>query len=268
MSNEKIKQIIEHPVMRELMEGKRSKHNRGIPVAFLKSCQDYVRLYDINEGFLDCKKVLQEYIDADRSEKEVRLDMEDKLYVEFFAHIYNEGYKDMCSWEEAVKYDKISDVILADYFHGKTSVFTRNIDKVLGKNFDYSLKRWDLTNLHQAMGKLENALMKTPEPTIENSVERLISEERLDDILYFLDDDNIPGVIFTIAPMTRALTDGAYRKFVAGRKRKGAFFNLKSEYNLKELREHIDKYKDLYERYTDTREELQELKNSAHSGKN
>ncbi len=257
---------------------------RNTAIAFFKACQEYDWYHTMYQNISsNAGKVLQNYIEEDnclakrrrkkkreQSQKlnraeNTRLDIEEKLYIEFFTEIYSEYYRADYKWNKVVDCEEKVAEILEDYFHGTHPDCVKSIKKAVMKAYHSSYRKVDLGNLHNAMRIVEESL-HMPMPKTESSVEKVISEEMLESMLFHLERGDIVQFVFHIAPMTRALTEGAYHKYAQGN---ASFFNLKCDYNLRQLKNYIRGGEDgegyaveglegLFERYTQTREELRE----------
>lgn len=261
--------------------------HRNTPVAFFKACQKYDWYHTMYENISsNAGKVLQNYIEEDsclakrrlkknreqnqklnRAEK-TRLDIEEKLYVEFFTEIYSEYYRADYKWNKVVDCEEKVAEILEDYFHGTHPDCVKSIKKAVMKAYQSSYRKVDLGNLHNAMRIVEESL-HMPMPKIESSIEKVISGEMLESMLFHLERGNTAQFIFHIAPMARALTVGAYHKYTPNNN--NVFFNVACDYNLKQLESYIRGGEDeegypveglegLLERYSQTRNELLELR--------
>lgn len=256
------------------------------PITFFRACQEYDWYYTMYEKISsNAGKVIQNYVEEDNylakrrrkekqkqeqkmnREKNPRLDVEEKLYAEFFTKIYFEYYANDYIWQKVVNCDERVSKILDDYFQGTQPKYTKFITEAVSKAYQSGYRKVDLENLHNAMEIVEEAL-HTPMPMIETSVEKVISEERLELLLSYLERGLIPHFLFTVAKMARALTSGSYHKYTPNNKE--VYFNLKCEYNLSELKLYIhggedeggypvDGLEGLLERYTQTRKDLSEL---------
>lgn len=261
--------------------------HRSTPITFFKVCQEYDWYHTMYQNISsNAGKVLQNYIEEgnclakrrrkkkreqnqkmNRTEKN-RLDIEEKLYVEFFTEIYSEYYENAYNWNNVVDCDEKVAGILEDYFHGTPPGCVKSIKKAVMKAYQSSYRKVDLGNLHNAMRIVEESL-HMPMPRIESSVEKVVSAEMLESLLFYLEKGDIAQFLFHVAPMTRALTVGTYHKYTPNNN--SVFFNLACDYNLEELKSYIRGGEDeegyaveglegLLERYTQTRNELSELK--------
>lgn len=110
---------------------------KNTPIHFFRLCQEYEWHYTVYHKISsNAGKVIQNYIDEDygltrRRKKEsqgqgkegkkiknTRLNMEDKLYAEFFTKIYSQYYEKDFKWCNVVDYGEKVAWILNDYFQG------------------------------------------------------------------------------------------------------------------------------------------------------
>lgn len=277
-------------IMDILSENPLGEEYRNTSIKFFKVCQEYDWYHTMYQNISsNAGKVLQNYIEEEnclakrrrkkkreqnqemnRAEK-TRLDVEEKLYVEFFTEIYSEFYGNDYNWNNVVDCeDKVAE-ILGDYFHGTQPGYAKSIQKAVMKAYQSSYRKVNLGNLHNAMRIVEESL-HMPMPRIESSVEKVISGEMLESMLFCLERGDIVQFLFHVAPMARALTDGAYHKYTPNNN--SVFFNVACDYNLKQLKKYIRGGEDeegyavegvegLFERYTQTRNELLGLRGMA-----
>ncbi len=245
--------------------------NRNAPFRFFERCQEYYYYYLIYDKLKgDCLNVLKYYTDdalAKRKKKEGQTwGVKKKLYAEFFMDLYYKKYAEQYPWKD----------ILNDDFSDNNDIVTRILKDYYQDNISDSLieEIWkgvynicilddnpkiDLQNLHNAMDIFDNAI-RTLKPTIEESVNTLISTEKLELLLNCLKADNEIAFIMWLRPIDRALTDGTYHKYTGGKGCKKIFFNLQCEYNLKKLRQIIKELYVPYNLYMKTRKDLSQLK--------
>lgn len=232
-------------------------------------CQQYYWKYLIRENVKQAEKVLQCYFDEEnliairkkKKESSERFELEEKLYLEFLWEIRDKYY---CNKKmEEIVHDINWKNLINDCFIECPSEYLTNIStifkKAKGKLENYILERHDYTNMHKAMESVRYGI-SIPAPSVRDSVEKVIAEERLEIIIAYLErKDNIGsvGALLTVAPITKALYSGSYRKYLSG---KTIFFNIKSDYNLKELEKRVNDIKDLLERYEDTIDELKKYR--------
>lgn len=256
--------------------------------SIINYCQEYNWYYTVykkldtvyEEGkHSRVRDVLQNYMYEDnyiakrkRSENASRkneLEIEEKLYFEFFTKIYKMYYKNADKKDILIMSENKINTVLNDYFQGKDTSLRNRIQKSANKLFTYDYKKLKIENLHIAMGVLGEAL-RTPMPDMKGSVEAVLSESFLENLAYWIENEP-PISIFWIAPARRALKCGAYHKYTPAPKRRTVYFDLKCEYNLDQLKIYItggqDKegyclggLKDIYERYSETYQEIEGLK--------
>lgn len=145
------------------------------------------------------------------------------------------------------------------------------IKRAVMQAYKSSYRKRNLENLHNTMGVIEESLL-TPMPSIESSVEKVVSKEMLELLLFYLERGLTPHFLFTIAAIRKPMTIGAYHKYTPNRKNTSVFFNLKCDYNLNELKFYIhgkndkdggyqvDGLEGLLERYKQTMDEIMEWK--------
>lgn len=250
--------------------------NRNAPLGFFNRCQEYYHnylIYDKLKG--DCLNVLKYYsndIIVQRKKKEgqkrkVEWGIDTILYAEFFMDLYNKKYAEQYPWKDIINRGLWDDgnivtKILKDYYQDNIS--DSLIDWIKSSVYDICIlndkPKIDLEKLHNAMDIFGNAI-RTPKPTIEESVNTLISTEKLEFLLNCLKANNEIAFIMWLRPVDSALTDGTYHKYTGGKGGcKEKFFNLQCEYNLVDLRQNIENLHESYDLYMETREELLQLK--------
>lgn len=246
-------------------------------------CSRYWRLYKINNEIRDEKNVLKNYLEGGdglakqkakkNRERMVSLDITSKLYIEFMWKVYGKHYKDKTEkdfFNEIIdgNYEKNIPRILEEVFRDTKHLTEKEI-KVLADEIIMSVRDWNcnyypkyienlhMDNLHAAMEKLDK--LDIPEQDVAESVKEVLSPEVLKTILYYLKAENYPSCIFTIAPVTRALTEGEIKSYTPAKGNTSVFFNKRFEYNLTQLEEYITKLQDLYEEYIEVKNKLDEL---------
>lgn len=239
-------------------------------------CQEYYYSYSINKKLNECKikSVLQGYMKkedvlAERKQKEQgkrskSLNVDAKLYIEFFWNRYC-GYHGKSSEKEffdKMVYNEDYDINIDDEWYkifGECGDYNIK-EKVIGSieqwaEFDNatSIKSLELSNLHNAMKKL-NECLELPKPSVEQSLEAMVAPDMLE-LWLSVAKEKVPFCIYT-APVTRALYDGVTKSFTPRKGNKTVYFREKFEYNLLELKHYIEALKDLSESYNETRREL------------
>lgn len=249
------------------------KPNENVPLGLFNQCQQYYWYYLMNEKIRNVKNVLKNYVDeenyiAKRKRKKKKstgerivLDITQKMYVELFVNLYNEKYKDTYRWGEVLQAHNIRKKMLEEKYPDSASYITNKINAIIDISEDYILKKPDINKTHNAMSVLKEAL-NTPMPTVEESVANVITVDVLKELLQCLeieDTSRTPNVLFRTAQIGRALTDSSYHKNTNIGSNTLVFFNLKSDHNLKGIKDYMNALKDLLELYEDTKEEIAEL---------
>lgn len=250
----------------------------------LHMCQKYLWLYEVNGKIESAKNVLQNYLDsedclAQRKLKKDRkrntsLGIVSKLYIEFFWKAYEGHYKKeygtktertfidsfVNDIDSNKKFDKAWEDIFpdADAVTKSVKAWVNNAIKEWSEYDNANhIKSLKLDNLHTAMDLLKEGL-ELPIPEIADSVEEVLTPEILDIILEHLKEGRYPHCLFTVAPITRALTTGKPSSYA------GTFFNMEYQYNLTELKRYIDRLKEISEEYTEEKQELDKILEQYH----
>lgn len=248
-----------------------SEYFRNPVVAFGDACQEYYYYYQINEKCESAMLVLKHYLDDEElinkrdenSDKQKSLPIFNKLYIEAIWNIYRNHYVEKTEndfFKEIIQNDKRKKYIMELLNVEKNSDFLLSVNSYIEywvENYENCNKIKDLRleNLHHSIETVKEAF-KIPMPTKEESVEDIIRPEILSQILDFLNDENYPACVFTVAPITRALTVGATKKYSSNNK--NGFFTLNFLYNLDELKIRIEGLKRLLEDYNEAKEEIEE----------
>lgn len=246
---------------------------------FGEGCQKFLWLSDIYNELEDAIKILKNYIEegdglANRKskgnrEKQVSLCIPSKLYIEFIYTVYNYDcsnvakkayfFKDIINNPECLSKIRI---LLNKYF--KDESYTEDNIEMLAKEIEASITEWtdsysasnfrelNMKKLHIAMKKLDE--LDIPMLSIPQCVDKLIVPEKLNEILTYLKKGAYVNCLFTIAPITRALTIGEIHHFTPDNTT--VFINRKISYNCEELESYLKKLQDLYDEYTEIKNEL------------
>lgn len=254
-------------------------------------CQEFYWYYQVYKKSEEAIRVLKNYVDVDnyiakRKRKEsqdikIKQDIAQKMYAEFFTEIYREYYEEQYSWIEVIdsigQKEDLAKKILTDYFGGTQENCIEYITNIVRKAYESSYKKIDLKNVHNAIKEFEDAL-KTPFPSVESSLEKVITQEHLESLYVYLNQESSVNFLFKIAKLRKELFDGTYSKY-AGKRNKTQFFNLNCQYNLQKLKRYISGGMDeegkevlglmsVYELYMETKDDLLELKSSCREGWN
>lgn len=252
-----------------------SEYFRNPVLAFLDACQEYYYYYQMNEACESVIQVLTHYLDAEEqindgnkknkeSSKKKSLPIVNKLHIEFLWNIYKNHFAEKTEkdfFEEIIyNYEKREKFIKRFLDADKDTIFWGYINSHVEEwedNYENcnKIKDLKLENVHHSIEILKEAF-KIPMPTKEESVEDIIRPEILSQILDFLNAKNYPACVFTVAPITRALTVGATKKYSADKENR--FFTLNFLYNLEKLKIRIEGLKQLLEDYNEAKEEIEE----------
>uniref|UniRef100_UPI004056D3FC hypothetical protein n=1 Tax=Acetatifactor sp. TaxID=1872090 RepID=UPI004056D3FC len=238
---------------------------------FCKVCQQYCWYYDIRHNMIDAEKVLQCHVPEDKQltnkktkSPKSKISLTEKLYLELLGEIHSEYYKDKMSYNTFIKSKNLTELI-ASCFNEKPKMLINKIIGIMEAIYDdieligYADIKKEYSKVHKVMPIVRNAL-QTPAPSIESSVERLIAKQQLETLISYLQNDNIAGALFTIAPITRAIFDGEYKSFIPKNDFKSVFFNLKSDYNLTRTKNYVEAIQELLEEYDESMEELNDYR--------
>lgn len=241
---------------------------------FCAKCQRYYHYHLIREKMKSAERVLKDYFDESEYVAQRKLDMNketlpsfslaDKLYLELLGEIYDEYYADKMNYEEFIN-SKYFRENITKCFKEVPDMLVDTLSNILEyaeKNYnlaDYVYDRHDFSFIHNAIKEIREAL-RMPVPSIDLSVEKVIAAEQLEKIIAYLNENNIGGAIFTIAPITRALWDGSYSSYTPKSGHKSVFFNISSDYNLTEISKRIENIKKLVALYDETMNILNEYR--------
>lgn len=265
-------------IEKELVGAPRSVRE-PIEVLFRKS-QEYYRYYQINESCSEAINVLQNYMEADEListrtngrelQREKSLDVSSKLHIEFIWNVYKNRYgnnlKDMTEQnffvdiiENECRKERIIELLENNSSPTLLMYINDSIDMWID-NYTNCKKIDDLNieNLHDAMSILQVAWEQI-NPTIEESVEDILVPDILENALRMLQAKNFAGCLFTLAPITRALTSGAIESFTPKNKdKKTIYFSINFIHNLSELSKRMDGFERILLEYIETKECLTE----------
>lgn len=256
-------------IMKYLEEKPMEEPYGNTATGFFEACQLYYGYYLINDKIRNAKKTLKNYMNEENyiarknrnsgsnDTERIQLEIEEKMYIELLLNIYNQYYTDVYSWYDIINEKENQERILREHLKNVQPNFIRNLSCIVVKYDTYALKKPDITNIHEAMDTLKEAL-KTTLPPMEESVEKVISSEYLELLLNQLKCNNIGGFVMTIGQIRRALTEGTYHKYIKGNS--NVFFNLKCDYNLNEIKNYVNALQDLLALYEDTKKEIAEMK--------
>lgn len=241
---------------------------------FFSLCQQYYWKWLIKNNMKSADTVLKYCVDKDeqrvqkkkgkeetlkKENSKERLDLEDKLYLEFLWEIGDRYYPNQNILDIATDIKGESNISKCftekpGWFYTGILTIWKKADE-LGK-CGYIWKRQDYSNIHRAMDSARKAL-DTPVPSIAESVEQVIAQEQLETIKSALAVDRIEIALFTTTPLISALYDGDYRTYIHDDKKRAVYFNVKCEYNFVQLSNYIDSIKSLLSRYDDTMADLE-----------
>lgn len=250
-----------------------------VPIeTFFLVCQDYYWNYQINETCSEVISVVQNYLEDDEciakrnngsDNKRMRsLGICSKFHIEFIWNaykFYNEeklGEKTESQFfveiiECVDRKEKIGELLGIN----DDEILVRYIDEVISSWLDYTkstkIEDLNLDKLHNAMIKIGEAF-HIDKPTIEESVEDIILPDVLEELLEALRIKNYPRALFLIAPITRAMTEGAINSFTPKNKEKTKYFTMNFMYNLRTLLKRVNGLKRLLEDYMETTELLKQ----------
>ena len=253
-----------------------SRPNASTVNSFFAGCRKYYYYTLLREGMKDAERRLKDCFDESEyiAQRKIdsnkvpplRFDLESRLYLELLGEIYDEYYAgdmsynrfmhDIFSSDESLRKSirkcfKEEPGALVEKFAG---IFNEVADADSDNLMMYAFRRHDFSYIHDAAAEMGRVLDGTQVPPLDVSVEKVIAKEQLEIILDYLEHGSIGGAMFTIAPITRALTDGQYASYTPGRKK--VFFNLNSEYNLIELEKRVNDIKAFLRKYCDIMNEL------------
>lgn len=243
---------------------------------FFQVCQEYYWNYQISEKCEEQMSVLQNYledeeciagrIDEINSKRMKSLNICYKLHIEFIWNVYKQYYEEKFN-KETEKYFFCEIVENNNRKEKIKEMLGENVNEDLIWYIDESISRWveyikcnkikdlNLDKVHNAMKKTQSVL-SLDKPTIEESVEDIIEPLILEEVLVALKTKNYPRALFLVAPITRAITDGAISTFTPKNKGKVKYFTVNFLYNLTILSKRISGLKRISEDYYETRDIL------------
>lgn len=208
-------------------------------------CRDYYYVYLIHSKIAGSN--LKYYIEPNyylnkkkqTPQKDV-VKIKDLLYIEFFHELLRNCNKKItrCSLifeEEDLK------KFLIEYW-GKDNKLVDNISNAVYQYYyERENRSINLENLHKSISDLKSAL-KTPKPSIEESVLAVIADQKLQELYNDLISGNSTGYMsfyMKIAPIRRAIYDGAYHKYTFQKDNCQQFLKINCDHNYKELYNYI-----------------------------
>lgn len=253
-----------------------------------QTCQKYAWLHGMNEAVNPAKNVLQNYFEegegiTNQPIKEERarrqsLSIPTKLYIEFSCNLYTKYYTDKTEkdfFKEIInsynRQEKIKQLLLECNKSQKEKLFSNEKELIsLANAIDSSIHEWmDFDNAtcmkNLSLEKLHNAMkivddVDSSMPSIAESVEEIIVADILQSILDDLRNKQYPSVLFTVAPITKALTIGKVSNYTPIKENTNIFFTkAKFSYNCPQLEENLIKIQDLYDEYMELKGELNEI---------
>ena len=242
--------------------------------ALCVACQKYYHYYLIRKSMKRAEDTLQKYFDESEYMSQRKLDMNkevlpkysltDLLYLEFLGEIYDEYYAEKMNYDEFLYSEYFSENIRKCFKEVPDMLVDILVDilRYAEENsnlFDYVNKKQDFAYLHNAVKEMRNAL-SLPVPNINICVENMIDAKQLEKILQYLNENNIAGTILNVAPITRNLSDGSYSSYTPKSGHNSIYFNIPSEYNLKQLSKRIEAIKKMVSLYDETVNKLNEYR--------
>lgn len=236
---------------------------------FCATCQKYYYYHLIREKMKKAERVLKNYFDESEYMAQRKLDMDkeikpsfslvDKMYLEFLGEIYDEYYSDKMNYEEFINSNSFRENIAKCFIDVPNTLVNRISDiwQYAEDNnlLDYVYDRHDFSFIHNSISEVREALCMSM-PSIDLCVEKVIVPELLEKIVTCLRQKNVPGAIFTIAPISRALSEGRYYSYTSQKGNTNVFFNISSDYNLKQLSKRIEDIKQFVASYEEAMNEL------------
>lgn len=129
-------------------------------------------------------------------------------------------------------------------------------------NFEHTrcINDLNLEKLHTAM-KVVKECSNIPKHSIIESMQEVLSPQALSEIIFLYNEYNDNGFFFMgIAQIRKALVTGTISSYTIGKNLE--IFNQKYEYNLSQLTTYLNGVEDLYNRYTDTLNDIEQALNS------
>lgn len=258
-----------HEIM-ELLDTKESTemYMKNLNSLFIL-CRDYYWNYQINEKVNPIKPVIKNYMDDENlitkdenyQSNYKKLEIVEKIYAGIYTEVYDKYYKKDIPWNYAISLDKTIDQIVSEHFINVDNQTKKNLKKTIYNVYSKADtdKKIKLDSLHNAMSKLSD-ILKTPVPTIEESVNAVIMGESLELLYSYIEHDNMIGLCFAIAPIRRALSIGEYKSYYRNETSHAQhYFNLKCEYNYEQLNSYINALTDLLNLYNETIDEFKNV---------
>ncbi len=236
-------------------------------------CQQFYHYYSIRNQISSAEKVLQNYFTPDNyiaqrkinanADVKATFTLKDKLYLEFLGEIYDEYYSNKMNYEEFILDEEWKELV-SRCFNKKPNtlldILSGIMDYALRSDLeDYIYRKHDFSKIHNAMVILKEGLNLSM-PSLEESAEKVIAEKQLERINDYLEYGNIPGAIFVIAPIRRALWDGEYKSYLPKSGHKTVYFNIASEYNTVQLKNRVNALEELLKDYEIEMKEINNLR--------
>ena len=210
-------------------------------------CRDYYYVYLIYskvagstlKNYVSPELYLNRKKEDNEQDENTNRDICDMLYVEFFTKIFENCNKKI-SWSSVINNPDEIEALIIDYF-GRKDVLTTYISKAVQTYYTKTNAPINLTNLHKSISDLQSAL-ETPKPSIEESVLAVIADQKLQELYNDLISGNSTGYMsfyMKIAPIRRAIYDGAYHKYTFQKDNCQQFLNINCDHNYKELYNYI-----------------------------
>lgn len=205
---------------------------------FFELCQDYYHLYLINKAMKPAEKILPK---LDNFEYRVLVSLFEDAY-EQYQHS-DDTVK--LPWIQVVDNEENINMIISEYFSNASDYFKKRMKLAIANTYkdDTRKKRYD--NLKKAMRIIGDAYI-IPKPTIEESVNNLITQETLDALATYLKTEPI-SFFFAITPIRRALFDGAMKSY--SRENNSKHFKVTSGKSFTLLKQDIEEKYELYSEY-------------------
>lgn len=253
---------------------------RSVETLF-RLCQQYWSCRPDN--FNDVIPVLMDKLElSTTSDRKNELTITQKLYIEFLYKIYLLYYGDsqntkynfhiLANQKNVKKFtiDEIEKLMEAIFISEEIDDFDVKMMKVSVNDWKYNVEydvyfsKLHMENLHRVMHILQE-IFDSPDQSLPDEkycVEKTLTPIFLENINSWLSNDaNDPLVLFTLAPITRALYDGRpYSYTMAKTKNKDrSYIQDGIVHNYKYIKEYYDAVKDLYDEYMETYTHLCEM---------
>lgn len=249
---------------------------------FFKLCQKYASVFKFYKNTEQSRKVLQNYLDdeqclvkKDQVEriKPENLDIPTKLLVYYFWLAFKKHFKvendknfiKLINGNDVEKISKIWDEIFDKDNNFSKRYKKETIDKALLNIFDHfsydiqSIDNLHYENLFNAMASLEKEIEnQNPLPDLMESFKMVISQEYVAKLIELLESGNYAIFTITVAPIARALTtdNESINRYIPNNENKTVYFADKFRLNLIKLDNYMESFKELYEEYKETNDEL------------